>query len=120
MWVSSYHILEEEIRIEPQWNVNKYIENLIEAGTNNQNRTIVECKYTPDIANCTPLFDQNRTIVECKYNNGTEIMLAKNIRIEPQWNVNVNPNFSRTALYNQNRTIVECKYISRTGQLIFF
>ena len=31
------------IRIEPQWNVNKYIENLIEAGTN-QNRTIVECK----------------------------------------------------------------------------
>ena len=58
--------ISDRIRIEPQWNVNDEPDAPDGEEDNNQNRTIVECKYQV----CHIASIRNR------------------IRIEPQWNVN--------------------------------
>ncbi len=77
----------------------------------NQNRTIVECKFdNPDIVHSVFLIR-----IEPQWNvnieNYSMTEKGKKIRIEPQWNVNIE-NYSMTekGKKNQNRTIVECKY----------
>ena len=87
-WESTTATAGEAIRIEPQWNVNDEV-----IGYNGADPS-----------------DQNRTIVECKFINLIPSFLAPFIRIEPQWNVNSEwlRCSSGDELY-QNRTIVECK-----------
>ena len=99
----------DKIRIEPQWNVNYNVYANPVLGSD-QNRTIVECKSQSyhDSSMRTP--DQNRTIVECKQRFIFKKGVINEIRIEPQWNVNVDKwkNVYYVVSY-QNRTIVECK-----------
>ena len=126
-----FHSIRKSIRIEPQWNVNYNVYANPVLGSD-QNRTIVECKSQSyhDSSMRTP--DQNRTIVECKqrfiFKKGVineiriepqwnvnvdkqgNLQIIGTIRIEPQWNVNVFLNMMFLDVLDQNRTIVECKY----------